>query len=180
MSFYKQKRIILISIFSALFLVFNMFFTINFYSIKLTLQNLPLFVGALILGPIAGAIIGFMVMFISQLITYGFTMTTIVWVLPHTIIGFIVGSYSKKYNYNLFADGQKFNISFILFIIFANLLITILNTFAFIIDALVFSYYSSILIIGNLFIRIVSSIIVGFFYSLIIPKIYLTIKKALI
>ena len=88
---WNTKKVVLVALYSALFVVLSMFGTLNFHTIKVTSQNLPIYIAAMTMGMVPGAIVGFIGMFTSQILTYGFQTTTLFWVLPQTIIGGICG-----------------------------------------------------------------------------------------
>ena len=173
----KNTKIIgLISLYAALFIVLSIYGTIDLTKtragIKITVQNLPLFIGAITLGSTPGALIGFLGMFLNQMLTYGFTATTLFWVLPQTIVGAICG-----FLYESKTVKGYYGIKFWVLIVSLQLLLTILNTIVSLIDSLIFGYYSFITIFGPLAIRVMVSILTGIIYCVIIPIILNNIKK---
>ena len=166
------KKLVFVSLYTAIFVVLSIYGTVNFSGMKLTLQNLPIYIGAISLGAIPGATIGFAGMFINQMITYGFTATTLFWVLPQTIIGGVCG-YLFENKIVKIGGGLKFWVC----IITLQASLTILNTIVIAIDALVFGYYSFILVFGPLILRMMSSILTGIVYCVVIPAIIRMTKK---
>ena len=63
---------------------------------KLTFENLPIIIGALMFGPLDGFIIGVLGIFFSQLFRFGLDATMVLWILPYAISGLFVGLFSKK------------------------------------------------------------------------------------
>ena len=51
-------------------------------SMKLSISGLPVIIISAFFGPLWGAATGFVGAFLGQLITYGFSATTLLWVLP--------------------------------------------------------------------------------------------------
>lgn len=166
------KKFIAIAVLSACFVVLSIFGTINLFELKITSQNLPLYVGAMSYGMIPGALIGLLGMLTSQMVTYGFTGTTLFWVLPYVIIGSIVGEVFEK---NIIKEKSK--VRFYAFIIFMQLLLTLLNTVAMVADSIVYGYYNLYLIFGSLLIRVMVSVITGIIYATVLPVIINSIKK---
>ena len=166
------KKLVFIALYTAIFVVLSIYGTINLYGMKLTLQNLPIYVGAISLGSIAGATIGFAGMFINQMITYGFTATTLFWVIPQTIIGGVCGYLFENKKVKV-GGGLKFWIC----IITLQVVLTILNTIIIAIDAIVFGYYSFIVVFGPLILRMMVSILTGIVYCLVLPAINRMTKK---
>ena len=62
---------------------------------KITVDSLPILVAALLLGPLDGLAVGLIGSFLNQMLTYGLTVTTVLWILPAGIRGLVVGYYAK-------------------------------------------------------------------------------------
>ena len=166
------KKIILMSLYIAIFVVFSLYATINMYGMKLTLQNLPIYVGAITLGATPGALIGFVGMFINQLITYGFSATTLFWVLPQTILGAICGYLFENKTVKV-GGGLKFWIC----IIALQTIVTILNTIVMVVDALIYGYYTFLGVFGTFVFRMMVSVLTGIIFCIVIPALIKFIKK---
>ena len=50
--------------------------SIDLGNLKVTLESIPIIVGALLFGPLDGAMIGFVGTFVYQVLRYGFSVTT--------------------------------------------------------------------------------------------------------
>lgn len=121
-------------------------------NIKITLESIPVILGALLFGPADGAIIGFVGTFVYQVLRYGFSATTLLWMLPHVVCGFIVGLYAKKKGFNLSV------VQTIVITVIAGLVLTTLNTGVMYIDSKIYGYYSAVYIFGSMLIRYISGI----------------------
>ena len=121
-------------------------------NIKITLESIPVILGALLFGPADGAIIGFVGTFVYQVLRYGFSATTLLWMLPHVVCGFIVGMYAKKKSFNLSV------VQTIVITVIAGLVLTTLNTGVMYIDSKIYGYYSAVYIFGSMLIRYISGI----------------------
>ncbi len=121
-------------------------------NIKITLESIPVILGALLFGPADGAIIGFVGTFVYQVLRYGFSATTLLWMLPHVVCGFIVGLYAKKKSFNLSV------VQTIVITVIAGLVLTTLNTGVMYIDSKIYGYYSAVYIFGSMLIRYISGI----------------------
>lgn len=166
------RKLVLIALYTAIFVVLSLYATVSFSGMKLTLQNLPIYIGAITLGAIPGAIIGFSGMFINQMLTYGFTATTLFWVLPQTVIGAACG-YLFEIKKVKIGGGLKFWIC----IIALQSVLTIINTLVYLIDSIVFGYYNFIVVFGPFALRLMVSILVAVLYCVLIPVIIKMIKK---
>lgn len=165
------KKLTLTGILIGAFVILSTYLSMNPYNIKITLQNLPMFLGAIMYGPVEGFLIGFIGMFINQLLTYGFSPTIIFWCLPQSIAGFLLGFLIKKLNVKV-ESGPKFWV----LVISMHLLITVLNTIVIYVDSKIMGYYSFVLVFGSFIIRMLTSVVLGIVYSCIIPLMIKIIK----
>ena len=69
------KKLTLTGILIGAFVILATYLSMDLYNIKITFQNLPMFLGAIMYGPVEGFLIGFIGMFINQLLAYGFSPT---------------------------------------------------------------------------------------------------------
>lgn len=167
----NTKNLILISIYVATFFVLSLF-SIDFIGLKLTIQNLPLFLGAISLGPIAGGFIGFLGMLLNQMVTYGFSVTTFIWVLPHTIIGILMG-FAFRSKVLKFYQPLRLCVAIVLF----QILLTTLNTVAFCIDSLIYGYYTFLTIFGSYVLRLMVGVLTSIIYMITVPFLIKLQKK---
>ena len=141
-------------------------------NLKISLSGLPVIVVAIFGGPIWGAATGFVGAFIGQMITYGFSTTTLLWVLPAVVRGLSVGLLFKAFSGSLKPS------RLVLITCISSLLVTLCNTGAMLIEQKLYGYYSSYLAI---FVAIPSRIFAGLLtaivFSLMLPTIVDTINK---
>ena len=138
---------------------------------KITFESLPIFIGAFLLGPVEGMLIGGVGTLIYQLLRYGFAYTTVLWMLPYIVAGLLCG---------LVAKSDKFNTSKIKFIVVtlcAELLISVLNTGVIFLDSKINHYYYAGIILGSLALRIVVAVAKGIVFGAILPYLLSAIKK---
>ncbi len=145
-----------------------------FGNLKLTFENLPILIGALLFGPIDGMLIGGVGTFISQLLFsgYGLTVTTPLWVLPYVVSGLLVGLFAKK------VQKSDSKLYMILLLAADAIAVTLLNTLAFYIDSKVFGYYSKAMVFGNLIGKIVIGIVKAAAYAYLLPLLFKGLRKA--
>ena len=94
-------RICVCAILAALYFVFDLI-SIKAGPFKLSVSGLPIILVAIIYGPLDAMIVGFTGAFLGQLLSYGFTPTTILWCLPAVVRGLFVGLFTKKLNCELY------------------------------------------------------------------------------
>ena len=88
------------------------------------------------------------------MLTYGFTVTTLMWILPNAVRGLLVGLYAKKHGLDLTMK-QTAGI-----VLATSLLVTALNTVALYIDSQIFHYPIS-LTVGAIALRFLSSVVMA-------------------
>lgn len=168
----KTKRLAVNGFMSALCAVLG-FYALDMLSIKITFESIPILIGALLFGPIDGALIGGVGTLISQIVRYGLSATTFLWMLPYIVCGFVVGFVSRQKQFNLKASWV------IPTIILAELLVTGINTFALFVDSKIYGYYYPELITGMLLIRIIISIVKSVIYGFIFMPVLTRIQKGI-
>ncbi len=88
----KTKRIALNAMLIAMYFLLSNYLALNLGPIRLTLDVLPIIVGACLFGPLDGLIIGLIGNFLFQLLgPYGISATTPLWMLPDGVRGLLVG-----------------------------------------------------------------------------------------
>ena len=159
----QTKRLTTLAMLSAMCAVLG-YLAIDLGNIKITFEALPVFLGGLLYGPLDGLLIGTIGTLIYQLLRYGVSLTTVLWILPYTITGCIVGFVAKK---NQFQLDRK---SVMITVVLCDLLITLLNTGVIYIDSKIYGWYYPALIIGSLALRLIVSIVRGVAFGAITPK----------
>ena len=140
-------------------------------NLKITFESVPVLVGALLFGPMDGAAVGFVGTLIYQLLRYGVSATTLLWILPYVVCGALTGLYAKKRGF-LLTQAQT------CFVIVSNeLLITALNTVVLYIDSKLYGYYSAAFIFGSLALRIVICVVKALAYSFALPPLLHALRK---
>ena len=171
MNLSKTKRLALDAMLAAMYVVLSLF-SINLPGMKITLDSLPILVGAALLGPLDGLAVGLIGSFLNQMITYGFTATTLLWIIPAGLRGLLVGLYAKPHSFDMTLRQTVF------ITIATALLVTALNTLLMYVDSWVYSYsYAAAL--ATLALRILAGIITAVLFSLILPTILASLRRLL-
>ncbi len=165
-------RICICAILSALYFIFDLI-SIKAGPFKISVSGLPVILVAILYGPIDAMIVGFTGAFLGQMVSFGFTPTTILWCLPALVRGVFVGLFTKKLNI------KERPITLIIIIIISSLLVTTINTVVMYIDSVIYNYYSYAYIFGALFTRYITGIITAIIYSVLTPAIYEPVSKIL-
>lgn len=126
--------------------------------IKITFDALPVMICAMLFGPLDGFTVGFLGAFLEQMIKYGFTATTLLWVLPAAIRGLFVGTCACLLKKQMSVDAlleKKRPYAYFLVCLVSGLLVSTLNTLVFYADAKLFGYYEYHMIFGVFWLRLV-------------------------
>ncbi len=125
------------------------YISLDFISMKITFESVPILIGALLFGPLDGAAIGLVVTLIYQLLRYGVSTTTLLWILPYVLCGLLVGWYASAHRFELTQKQMLF------IVVVAELMVTLLNTGVIFVDSKIYGYYTPALITGSLALRLV-------------------------
>ena len=144
--------------------------SLNFGNLKFTFEGLPIHIGALLFGPVDGMVIGGIGTLLYQMLSYGFTVTTPLWILPYVMCGLVVGWCAKHRSYSL-STGQTAAA-----VMTGELLITLFNTLALYVDAHIYGYYTPALITGVLGLRLIICVAKAVAYSVILPSVLTPVR----
>lgn len=153
-----------------------LYFALSFLSIKLgnmkiSVSGLPVLVAAVLFGPGAGFLAGLLGAFLEQIVGFGITVTTLLWILPVAIRGLIVGTYSKRRGFDL--DFKRM----VFITVLSALVLTALNTLALYVDSKIFNYYSAAFVFGAILPRIFAGIVSAVIFSVILPPLVKLIRR---
>ncbi|NLZ75628.1 MAG: folate family ECF transporter S component [Erysipelotrichia bacterium] len=167
------KQLTTLSMLIAMKVILSILTPIKLLNFKFTFEAFPVLVAGLLFGKLEGFMVGFIGSFLYQILFsgYGFTATTLLWVLPHAISGLVVGFIAEKRKEQL--DFKTIS----MIAIFSALLVTTLNTLALFIDAKIYGYYSKVLVFGSIPLKIAAGILLAIIYALALPKTIVLIKK---
>lgn len=139
--------------------------------LKLPLGALPIIVAAIMCGPLMGAAVGLIGTFLTQLITYGLTPTTALWILPAGVRGLCAGLL-------FIAFGKSLKIPVLTVeTVISSLVVTALNTIVIYLDSVIYGYYSKAVVFGGLALRIISGVISSVVFALLLPAVLRVIEK---
>lgn len=142
-------------------------------NIKITFESLPVLLAGFMFGPADGMLVGGIGTFIYQILRYGFSATTFLWILPYVICGLIVGTLGRTRNGDI--DSRRVMLT----VIIAEVLILIINTGVIYIDSIIYGYYSAAYVFGSLAIRIVICIIKSVVFGLVMPMLIKGLRSAM-
>lgn len=138
---------------------------------KISFESLPVMIGALLFGPVDGMLIGGIGTLIYQLLRYGFSVTTLLWVLPYVLCGLMMGAYAKRKDFSLSNKQTALSVTM------GCVLIFVLNTFVMYVDSIVYQYYSAVYIFGSLPLRTVICVVKAVAFSAVMPTLIKAARK---
>ena len=141
-------------------------------SVKLTFESLPILLGGLLFGPVDGMLIGGIGTLIYQLLRYGVSATTLLWILPYVVCGLVAGLWSRINHF------QLERVQTVLLVVCAELAVTGLNTIPIYVDSKLYGYYYPGIILGVLALRLGISVAKGVVFGLILPELAGSIRRA--
>lgn len=149
------------------------YIAVDLGNIKITFESFPILLGALLFGPLDGLIVGGIGTFIYQMLRYGFSATTFLWILPYVLCGFIVGFWAKKKDFTFTKSALTVTV------VLNELLITVLNTGVLYIDSKIYGYYNPVYIFGSTGIRLVICIVKAVVFALALYLVLEPVRKAI-
>lgn len=164
----KTQTLVLSALLMAMHIVLSMF-SITLPMMKINLSGLPIIVGGLLFGPLIGSLVGLLGSLLYQILSYGFMSTTILWIIPHTVRGLIVGGYAK---YKKFKLGK---VEIILVVIISSVVATMLNTIGMYIDGIVWNYEAGAF--AAIPLRLLNSVITSILYVVVIIPLMKPLRK---
>lgn len=140
---------------------------------KISFESLPVMIGALLFGPLDGFLIGGIGTLIYQLLRYGFSVTTLLWIAPYAICGLLMGAYAKRKDFSLSNKQTALSVTL------GCILIFVLNTGVMYVDSIVYQYYSAVYIFGSLPLRTVICVVKAVAFSAVMPVLLKAAKKVI-
>lgn len=161
----STRKLVVIAMMVAVYVVLNTVGTIRLGWINISVSALPIIVGALLYGPGGGLMVGLVGAFLGQLMTYGVTATTVLWIIPPAVRGLLIGLYAKRCGYEL-SRKQLVGV-----LIVTSLVVTLLNTGAIYLDSVIYGYYTYAYVFGKVGIRIVSGAVTAVAMAFVTPPV---------
>lgn len=166
---FAVRRMVFDAVLIALFVVLS-FLNVRIGNVfKIGFSGFATIMAAILLGPADGFLVGFIGEFLEQLLTYGLTPTTILYMIGPGMRGLVLGLVLL-----LFARGmtpyqaaldRKRPYVLIIALVLSSLTQTLLNTLANYVDSKMFGWYSPEIIFGSLTARIFVGIAQTFVFA---------------
>ena len=176
----KTKRLVLDALLIALFFVLSSA-AVTIGGIKLTFASLPGILAAMLFGPIDGFVVGFLGAFLEQMLHFGFTPTTLLWILPPAIRGLLVGlgtlAFKKQMSLETILSARRPWVYYAVNLVTA-VVVSLGNTMVYYLDSIIYHYYSYALIFGVLGMRILTGLLSTLLMSTVALPVLAALRKA--
>lgn len=141
-------------------------------NLKITFEGLPVILAGLLLGPLDGAVVGGIGTLLYQLLRYGVSATTLLWILPYVLCGLIVGWIGDR------CAPEKSFWRLALTVLAGEGLIFLLNTGVIWLDSKIYGYYSFAYVFGSFFVRLGICAAKTVLYAAVLPTLLSALRKA--
>lgn len=176
----NTKRIALDAVLVALYFALSMI-AVPIGGLKLTFEHLPVIICALLFGPVDALLVGGLGELINQMLTFGFTPTTILWMTPAMFRGLSMGLAAVWAGKTLGLEAlleKKAPVAFWITCVISGLICSLLNTFTLYVDSKMFGYYSYAMVFGVLWIRLAASAASSVLMSVAAKPVVAALRKA--
>ena len=154
----STKRLATDAVLVALYAVLAAFVSVKAGNMRITFASLPVVVCALLYGPGDACAVAALGEFMNQMLGYGFTVTTPLWLIPPALralaIGLAAASEAKR-------GGalERSAVRFSLVCALAAVLTTAANTAVIWIDSVIMGYYTEAVVFGAFSVRLVTGLV---------------------
>lgn len=168
----RTRKLVTNSVLIALHVVLCQVASINIgNSLAISIAGITESVAGLMFGPLSGGLVGLLGSLIHQILRYGFTVTTALWILPAGLKGLLCGWYAKAYGYHL----NPLQIYWVLLI--TAVIVTSINTTVMIVDATIFGYSTQATVLAQMGVRYMNGALTSFAYMLVCVPLLKSLQK---
>lgn len=175
-----SKTLVIDAIMIALYVVLNTLAEIPLGNIKITLGPLPVILVAFYFGIGHASVVAGIGEFISQLLGFGLTWTTPLWIIPTVaravIICILLSPLMRVKKYENITKVKYYE--YLIILLVSGLITTVLNTGVIALDAIIFGYYSYAYAFGDFVFRVLAAIISALIYTIISKAVIGALYKA--
>lgn len=174
-SHHQIQRLCRIGILAALYVPLSLFVAVQLGNIRLSFGSLPVVVAALLCGPAEGFLVAFIGEFFKQFLSYGFTATTVLYLLPPALRGLVIGAAAWWLCRSRGEQLENRRPLCYVVCILAAILTTTGNTLVNWLDSVLYGYYTPALIFGDALWRFA----VGMLNAVVIATVAIPLVKLL-
>ena len=172
----KIKKLCVAAVFAAVYVLLDyaselMSTALFANQIKITLSGLPVILGAILLGPLWGGLIGTVGEFIVQVIGYGLSAASLLYVIPQTVCGIAVGIFY------IAAKRSDKLLPILANITLSRIILTLLNTAALYVHFVIMLKIPYTVFSMTLVIRLLTAVLTSVVLSVIISPLLKQLRK---
>ena len=177
---FTARRLAMDAVLVALYFALSMI-AIPMGGLKLTFEHLPVILCALLFGPVDALLVGGLGELINQMLTYGFTPTTILWMSPAMFRGLSMGLCAvfaaKRMGMDALLE-KKAPVAFFVACVISGLICSMLNTLTLYVDSKMFGYYNYAMVFGVFWIRMAASAVSSVLMAMAAKPVAVALRKA--
>ena len=167
-------RICRIGVLAALYLPLALFVAIRIGTWQVSFGSLPVVVAAMLFGPADAFLVAAIGEFLKQLLTYGFTATTVLYLIPPALRGMVIGLVAVRLWKSGRALEERRGLCYLVCMC-AAIVTTFGNTMVNWADSLIYGYYTFAYVFGNAVVRFIT----GMVNSVVIATVAIPLVKLL-
>ncbi len=178
---FTTRRIVLDAVLIALFFALSSASIRIGNTFKITFDSVAVLITAMLFGPVDAVIVGLLGEFLAQMLTYGFTPTTMLWCLGPAVRGLILGLGVLLFREQMSLTtilGKKRPVVYGAVVIVASIVNSLCNTLALYVDSKMFHYYEYHMVFGVLVTRIITGIVSSVLVAIVVLPVLYALKRA--
>nr|WP_325212128.1 folate family ECF transporter S component [uncultured Oscillibacter sp.] len=170
----KTRRMCYAALLAAMYVPLALYVAVQVGNVRISFGSLPVVTAALLFGPVDAVVVAMVGEFFKQILTYGVTYTTVLYLIPPALRGLVAGIGAVL----VLRQGQRLEDQRALcyaVCIVAALCTTVGNTLVNWLDSVLMGYYFPGLILGDLVWRL----LVGMINAVVMASLAIPLVKAL-
>ena len=168
------KRMCYAALLAAMYLPLSLYAAVQVGNVRISFGSLPVVIAALLFGPLDAVIVAMVGEFFKQLLTFGVTYTTALYLIPPALRGLVVGLGAALALRRGRRLEERRAVCYAVCIV-AAICTTVGNTLINWLDSVIFGYYTPALIFGGLVWRF----IVGMINAVVMASLAMPLVKVL-
>ena len=172
MSKLKVNALCRTAVMVAMYVLLNLI-SIRAGNLRITFASLPVVTASLLFGPLEGGLVALLGEFLNQLLSFGLTPTTLIWVLPPVARGLVIGTVAVR----MWREGRLLDrrpaVCYAVCLLGAAAT-TLCNTAAIWMDSVIYGYYTFLLVFGDALLRFATGMVTAVVITTVaIPLVHL-------
>ena len=177
---FPTKRIATCAVLVAVYFALSLL-SVEVAGVKITFDSLPVVSAAMLGGPLDGFLVGLLGELLAQVIRYGITATTALWIVPPALRGLLIGlgciAFRKQMRLSCIVQEKRPYVYFAVCIV-AAVVTSLGNTLAYYVDSKVYGYYNYALIFGVAGVRVLTNVLSSVLTAAVAIPVLVGLRKA--